>query len=346
MKFHPFILPTVAGLALAGATIAIATNQPARETAEPSLPPPESGFVQTVAAVGLVEPASEAIHVGSPRSGIVAEVLVTAGDTVQRGQPLLRLKTDELEHELAVVRAGVRQAAAHAEAAQAQLTASRVRLKVVALELDHARERLAFAANAGDRRIVAGEDLAERQNNVAIQEAKQTSAQAEIRTLDANVVEAGIAVEVARARQTAIENDVARCTLRAPLDGVALQVRIRPGEHLPADNVSLPALVLGELRSLRVRADVDEHEAWKVEATAGAEARVRGLPDHKVRLRFVRFEPLVLPKRSLTGESTERTDTRVLHVIYDVEPTAGIRLFAGQQVDVFIDAASAGKELR
>ena len=54
-------------------------------------------------------------------------------------------------------------------------------------------------------------------------------------------------------------------------------------------------------------------------------------------LRFVRFEPFVVPKRSLTGDSTERVDTRVLQVIYRVERD-DLPLFVGQQVDVFIDA--------
>jgi hypothetical protein len=51
----------------------------------------------------------------------------------------------------------------------------------------------------------------------------------------------------------------------------------------------------------------------------------------------VRFEPFVLPKKSLTGDSTERVDTRVLQVIYRVEDNA-LPLFVGQQMDVFIEA--------
>ena len=52
---------------------------------------------------------------------------------------------------------------------------------------------------------------------------------------------------------------------------------------------------------------------------------------------FVRFEPFVLPKKSLTGDSTERVDTRVLQVIYRVDSDA-LALFVGQQMDVFIEA--------
>lgn len=47
---------------------------------------------------------------------------------------------------------------------------------------------------------------------------------------------------------------------------------------------------------------------------------------------------MVVPKRSLSGDSTERVDTRVLQVIYRVLDDS-VPLFVGQQMDVFIEAA-------
>jgi len=43
----------------------------------------------------------------------------------------------------------------------------------------------------------------------------------------------------------------------------------------------------------------------------------------------------VIPKKSLTGDSTERVDTRVLQVIYRVRDSK-TAIFDGQQVDVYI----------
>jgi hypothetical protein len=67
----------------------------------------------------------------------------------------------------------------------------------------------------------------------------------------------------------------------------------------------------------------------------------RGEPDRKIPLRFLRVEPLVIPKRNLTGDSTERVDTRVLEVLFSAGGSSG--LYAGQQVDVDIDAAPPAK---
>jgi len=85
--------------------------------------------------------------------------------------------------------------------------------------------------------------------------------------------------------------------------------------------------------------DVEEHEAWRVLPEARAAASVRGNTDLKTPLTFVRFEPFVVPKKSLTGDSTERVDTRVLQVIYRIEDQ-NVPLFVGQQMDVFIDAGN------
>jgi len=55
-------------------------------------------------------------------------------------------------------------------------------------------------------------------------------------------------------------------------------------------------------------------------------------------LRYVRTDPDVVPKVLLTGDTTQRTDTRVLQVVYSFDPKS-LALYVGQQMDVFIEAA-------
>ena len=57
-------------------------------------------------------------------------------------------------------------------------------------------------------------------------------------------------------------------------------------------------------------------------------------------MRFVRVEPFVEPKRSLTNAGTERVDTRVLQVIYALESPPST-VYVGQQIDVFLDASES-----
>ena len=74
-----------------------------------------------------------------------------------------------------------------------------------------------------------------------------------------------------------------------------------------------------------------------------AEASLRGDPSRKFPLRFVRVEPYVIPKKSLTGDNTERVDTRVLQVLYAIERTDH-PVYVGQQLDVFIDGRPLGRK--
>jgi hypothetical protein len=94
--------------------------------------------------------------------------------------------------------------------------------------------------------------------------------------------------------------------------------------------------MLGRSKPLHVRVDVDEHEGWRVRPGAQAVGHVRGNASIETRLTFVRVEPIVVPKTSLTGGSTERVDTRVLQVIYRVDRD-DLPVFVGQQLDVFIE---------
>jgi hypothetical protein len=96
-------------------------------------------------------------------------------------------------------------------------------------------------------------------------------------------------------------------------------------------------MTMGRDDPLHVRADIDETEAWRVRPESPAMARLRGNPAISVPLSFVRFEPYVLPKKSLSGDMSERVDTRVLQVIYAFAPK-DFPAFVGQQVDVFIKA--------
>jgi len=144
----------------------------------------------------------------------------------------------------------------------------------------------------------------------------------------------------ARAQLNSTQTDLERLTVRAPVDGQVLQVKVHLGEFAPTGALPTPLILLGNVDKLHIRVDIDEHEAWRVRPEAKATAAVRGNTDLKTPLTFVRFEPFVVPKKSLTGDSTERVDTRVLQVIYRIEDS-NLPLFVGQQMDVFIDAAKS-----
>jgi multidrug resistance efflux pump len=154
---------------------------------------------------------------------------------------------------------------------------------------------------------------------------------------DRQVTQSAVDRAESQLRQT--QTDLDRLVIRALVDGEVLQVDVRPGEFVGAPP-SQPLIVLGNVTQLHVRVDIDEYDIPRFVPQAPARATLKGQPDEFFPLRFVRIEPYVVPKRSLTGDNTERVDTRVLQVIYAIETTS-IRLFVGQQLDVFIDASQS-----
>ncbi len=304
-----FLLPLIGFLAAGWAVYSIARTTPRRESTDPPSPPPVSDFHDTVAAVGVIEASTENIAVGTPISGTVPRVFVSAGDAVKEGDPLFELDTRHLRAELEVRR-------------QARAVAG-YRARVAEARLDDLRRQLAFAEQVKDKRAISSEETSRRRSAVKTAEAEQSEARAQVAAAEAQVH--AIAVEIERS------------TVRAPIDAEVLQVKLRVGEFAAAAPGTSPLILLGRSKPLHVRVDVDEHEGWRVQGGATALGRVRGNAELKTPLSFVRIEPFVVPKRSLTGDSTERVDTRVLQVIYKVERD-DLPLFVGEQLDVFIDA--------
>ena len=97
-----------------------------------------------------------------------------------------------------------------------------------------------------------------------------------------------------------------------------------------------PLILMGDLDRLHVRVDIDENDAWRFHYGSSAFAFVRGNPQLKTALTFEYVEPYVVPKRSLTGDSTERVDTRVMQVLFSFK-RADLPIFPGQLMDVYIE---------
>ena len=128
-----------------------------------------------------------------------------------------------------------------------------------------------------------------------------------------------------------------RLLIRSPIDGVVIQKNIKSGEYLVSAQIDTPPVVVGDMTSYQIRVDIDEQNASRIAEMASGTAFPKNRPGFAIPLHFVRIEPFVIPKRSLTGSSKEKVDTRVLQVIYTFEPPKNMPLYIGQQVDVFIE---------
>jgi len=159
----------------------------------------------------------------------------------------------------------------------------------------------------------------------------------EIRNARDDVAIAAAALDVARAHVGEVTTEIERRIIRAPVTGRILRINVRLGELAPSDGTAGALMLLGDDDRLHLRTEVDENDAWRVRPNAKAVAFPRGNPKLAIPVQFVRVEPYVLPKTVLTGSGTERTDVRVLQVIYGFDH-ASLPVYVGEEMDVFIEA--------
>ncbi len=247
--------------------------------------------------------------------GIVKSVAVVVGAQINANDILFELDDREPQAELAVRKADLSKALADVKVAEASLT--------------DAQSLLKLAEAVTDRRAISTEEVLKRRNAVLIAKAKLNSAQALVAQ-----TKAGIA-----GTQTTLD----RLVIRAPEAGEVLQVNIRPGEFAQTGVLNTPLLVLGNLDHFHVRVDIDENDAWRFDKSRKAVAYLRGNRNFKADLTLAYVEPFVVPKKSLTGDSSERVDTRVLQALYRFNRDH-LPIYVGQQMDVFIEAPEGSGE--
>jgi len=338
-------LPVLALVAISFGGVSVWKWRSVRRPTTPPSPPPTANFLHTVSAVGLVEASTENVAINTTVSGLVTQVYVKAGGYVKAGQALFSLDDRDLRAEVSARRAALevargRLARLEQSPRPEEIPPLQARVREAESALADALVQQNLIESVTDRRAVREEDLQRRRVAVKAAEARLEEAKAALALLQAGSWEPDLKIarsEVASAEAQVrrVETDIGRLTIRAPAAGEILKVDVRAGEYAQAGALPRPLIVMGDTARLNVRADVDESEAWKIKAGAPAEAAERGNTDHKAALEFVRFEPYVVPKKSLTGESTERVDTRVLQVIYRFRDSP-VPFFVGQQMDVFI----------
>lgn len=196
------------------------------------------------------------------------------------------------------------------------------------LKIHQAKEKVAFAQykkvhdqllrlrSIKDARAISQEELRSKENEETVALALWNQAQME---------------------REKIVTMIDRLLIRSPIDGVVIQKNIKTGEFLLSADMENPPLVVGDLSAYQIRVDIDEQNASRVAHLASGTAYPKNQPGFAIPLHFVRIEPFVIPKKSLTGSSKEKVDTRVLQMIYTFVPPQNMPLYIGQQVDVFIE---------
>src|SRR5262245_3600079 len=345
------------GLAMAGLGFYhVKHTSQSASAAAPFERPASSPYADAIAASGIVESRTENISIGAALEGLVLEVYVPSdrvGTNVTAGQPLFRVDDRHLKAQLNVAKtqlalAESRLARLEQQPRPEELPPSLAKVNAAAANAARLQDQYERGARLVKTGSLPQEEYVIRQRAYEVAVHARAQAQADYDLLKAgawtpDIEIAKASIEEARAQVEQVQTEIERATVVSPVEGVVLQVNVRAGERV-SDRDRKALFVLGDISTFHVRIDIDERDIARFRPGASATAYPRGETEHKIATRFVRVEPYVVPKTALTGENTERVDTRVLQVLYAIE-RAEHPVYVGQQLDVFIDA-NGGADVR
>jgi HlyD family secretion protein len=241
-RWRQALVWTLLGLLVvaAGAIFAWQRHRVAAQTSTYTTTPVKRGnLVLTVTANGTLQP-TRAVNIGSELSGTVARVQVDINDQVHAGQVLVALDTAKLNDQIVRSRASL--AAARAAVAVAAATQS---------EAKTALARLEEVARLSDGKVPS--------------RAEMDTGRATLARAEAGVLNARAAVDSAQAALSTDMTNLARASIRAPIDGVVLSRSVDPGNAVAASLQAVTLFQLAEdLHHLRLLVNVDEADVGAV----------------------------------------------------------------------------------
>lgn len=257
-------------------------------------------------AVGLgkIVPQGGVSNLASPVAGIVSEIAVSTGDKVKSSDLLLTL--DNTDATLALNEMNSRISTQQKSVQSAKLSAEQSRISVQEKERKLADAKELFSSGAA-----TGESVRALQNEVDVEK------QSLKRFLN------DIAVQEAQLRelfqQKSIRNeDVNRTSLRAPMDGIVLDVLPRKGE---AVNRYETYVSLAPDAPLIALAEIDEMFANQLKIGQLCEIKVIGSADPAARGKIITISP-DLKKKSLfadSGQDMQDRRVREVEITFDSE---------------------------
>ena len=349
-------IPSLAVLLLAFAVAHALQSQRSEPIVPPPVTPATSPFGHTVAGTGFVEPSTESstqatISVGSQLSGVVSQVAVHIDQVVKEGDLLFQLDNRQATAEFKIRQAAVTNAKAQLSKLELQPRPEEVPALEAKVRLDEANLTELTDVRNRDRRLAVSREITQQELVAAELAVKSAQAQVEVSKANLALLKAGAwqpdkviaaaGVEQAQAQLEQAQTLLDLLQVRAPVTGSILQINVRSGEFVSASPTQ-SLIVMGNIKPLHVRVSIDEEDIPRLKLDAPAHGKLRGDPQQReIPMKYVRIEPYVIPKVSLTGINIEKVDTRVMQLIYSIDPEHPLvkekKVLVGQLLDVFID---------
>lgn len=252
--------------------------------------------------IGKITPQGGVSNLASPVAGIVSEISVMTGSKVKSGDLLLTIDNTDASLALSEVNSRISTQQKSIQSAKLLKEQGLTRLQEKERKLNDARELLAVGA-------VTGESVRALQNDYDLEKQNQEKLQNDILLQEAQLR------EIASQKNTRAV-DLSRTSLRAPMDGIVLDVLPKKGE---AVNRYETYVILAPDAPLIVQAEIDEMFSNRLALGQSCEIKVAGNSQPVAQGKIVSISP-DLKKKSLFSESGEDfQDRRVREIEVSID---------------------------
>ncbi len=337
------VLAAGTALVIPGGATGLWTAAHAQTAPSPAPAPIPARAGWAASATGRVEPKDGQVLIGTQVAGRVADVAVKSGDKVQAGDLMVRLEEEDLMTRVTAtaVDVQVRERERDEEVAKGlALERRQAEDSVATAERALFRARLAFDEVAFKLRMKSGgtqDDLDKARFNINAAKEQLSNSRASLARVIAKDgmplatrFEASLAA--ARAELSLAEAAVERVRIRAPSDGSILNVSAKFGE-IVAPSLEAPLIVFGDLKSMRVKAEVEERDATKVKIGQRVVVKGDAFPDKQFDGVVTSISQTLATPRIASRGVRRPTDIEVLEVLVALDGTPP--LLTGMRVDVF-----------
>lgn len=273
---------------------------------------------KTVLATGILKPSAQ-VNVGAQVNGQLKKLYVRAGDRVTKGQLLAEIDPTLQQSEL-------RKSEAELDSAVAQKQASLYTLMQYQLELK--------------RQLQMDRDGSGTKSNLEQAQAKVDTQKAQIKVNEAQIVQAQMALETAKA-------NLGYTRILAPVDGQVLGIVTKEGQTVVSSQTAPTILVLANVDTMTVQTRISETDILKVHP--GQPLWFYVVADPKHRYQSVMGTLQDAPNDALQDESTSSQTQQPSAVYYNgvfSVPNPDHLLRTSMTAQVFIITEQAKNVLR
>lgn len=266
----------------------------------------EKGDVaETVLATGMLE-AAELISVGARVSGQVETLAVTLGQTVEKGDLIAQIYSQDQQNSIL-----------QAEAALANIEAQ-IAAKEAALE--RAELSLARQSELGAQSYVSQETIESAEADALIYQAELVALKAEKKSAEVDVANARVALE--------------RTRITTPIGGTVVAIVVKQGQTVNASNDAPTIVKIADLSTMLVKAEISEADVMAVAPGQDVTFTTLGAPDEPFSAVVRDIEPA---PTEIESSDTISSDSAIYYNgLLEVENPEG-RLRIGMTAEISIE---------